>query len=129
MMPSCQQWPLRALVCMHDPCAMVHQRLYAACLSMVRECWEVSGFACTALSREEDLKDAQKQKPDEEQEAAKSERNDGDEGFVEDYIDHDHNDEERVEMSHPDNLSTSSRDEEAEVGQHVTMLGSGAFVY
>lgn len=47
--------------------------------------------------------------------AMESERNDGDEGFVEDYIDHDHHDEERVELSHPDNLSTSSQDDEEEV--------------
>ena len=50
-----------------------------------------------------------------EQKAAKSERNEGDEGFVEDYIEHDHADEERRELSHPDNLSTSSRDDDKEV--------------
>ena len=41
---------------------------------------------------------------------------------MEDYIDHDHHDEERVEMSHPDNLSTSSRDEESEVSQCFLMI-------
>ena len=54
------------------------------------------------------------------QEGADGERNEGDEGFVEDYIDH--NDEERVEMSHPDNLSTSSRDEEPGVSQQLKAL-------
>ena len=47
--------------------------------------------------------------------AAESERNDGDEGFVEDYIDHDHHLEERRELSHPNHLSTSSTDEDDEV--------------
>ena len=46
---------------------------------------------------------------------AESERNDGDEGFVEDYIDHDHHLEERRKLSHPDHLSTSSADEDDEV--------------
>lgn len=46
--------------------------------------------------------------------AAELERNDGDEGFVEDYIDHDHHLEERRELSHP-NQSTSSLDEDDEV--------------
>ena len=46
---------------------------------------------------------------------AESERNDGDEGFVEDYIDHDHHLEERRELSQPDHLSTSSSDEDDEV--------------
>ena len=60
------------------------------------------------------------------QEGADGERNEGDEGFVEDYIDHD--DEERVEMSHPDNLSTSSRDEEPEVSQHMMALHPQAHI-
>ena len=51
---------------------------------------------------------------------AESERNDGDEGFVEDYIDHDHHLEERRELSHPDHLSTSSTDEDDEVCPHST---------
>ena len=70
-------------------------------------------------SREDGSKD---KNSDEKQKAAKHERNDGDEGFVEDYIDHDHRDEERIEMSHPDNLSTSSRDEEPEVSQSILKL-------
>ena len=48
---------------------------------------------------------------------AESERNDGDEGFVEDYIDHDRHLEERRELSQPDHLSTSSTDEDDEVHQ------------
>lgn len=74
---------------------------------------------CSTWSREEGLREAGKSKLDSEQTAAASERNKGDEGFVEDYIDFDHHDEERVERSHPDNLSTSSQDEEPEVSQHT----------
>ncbi len=66
--------------------------------------------------------DSREKNLDEKQKAAEHEQNHGDQGFVEDYIDHDHQDEERVEMSHPDNLSTSSRDEEPEVSQHVYLL-------
>ena len=47
--------------------------------------------------------------------AADIERNDGDEGFVEDYIDHDHHLEERRELSQPNHLSTSSSDEDDKV--------------
>lgn len=34
---------------------------------------------------------------------------------MEDYIDHDHIDEERRKMGHPNNLSTSSQDEDEQV--------------
>ena len=80
------------------------------------------------MIREEGLREARSHQLDEKQKAAGTERNDGDEGFVEDYIDHDHHHEERVERSHPDNLSTSSRDEEQEVGQYVTMLCMRTFI-
>ena len=89
---------------------------------MVRKGKEVSGTCnktCSTWCREKGLRDIGSSKVDNEQTAAASGSNHGDEGFVEDYIDHDHHDEERAEMSHPDNLSTSSRDEEPEVGQHA----------
>jgi hypothetical protein len=67
------------------------------------------------VHREED-KVISKVREEGHQKAARSERNDGDEGFVEDYIEHDQADKEQRELRHSDKPSMSSYDDDEEVG-------------
>jgi len=83
--------------------------------SLSRHAGDCGAIHCVLLSREEDIRKAKEKRMEEVHKAMENERNIGDEGFVEDYSDHDHQDEERVELSHPDNLSTSSQDDAEEV--------------